>query len=400
MTDLTWRTERRRISDLVPHPNNPRKMSEEQVEQLRSSIERFNLVEIPAIDADNTILAGHQRLRVMQLIGRGEEEVEVRVPSRPLTPEERDEYLIRSNKNVGEWDFDLLANFDEPMLLATGFSKVELHERFGLQGPATEDDFDEESERDAVSDAKSKLGEVYQLGRHRLLCGDSTDPAQVAILMDGAKADMVFTDPPYNVNYTYAKYESLNKPRRKKFMHGGAIFNDNMPPKEFEAWLGKVFKNAYDFSTDESPAYVCHSTSTQEQFFHALADEGYHYSQTIQWIKERFILAMGQDFHRVCEPMWYGWKEGKTRFTNKLMTRAMNVWHLTEMPLEEAREVILREHADDLLEEIDAWPIPRDKSADYQHPTQKPVRLPAIAIRKSSPPEGRILDLFGGGVRR
>ena len=131
MTDLTWTTQRRKISELIPHQNNPRKMSEKQVADLKRSIERFNFVEIPAIDTDNTILAGHQRLKVMQLLGRGEEEVEVRVPNRPLTKTEREEYLVRSNKNTGDWDFDLLAHFDAPILVEAGFTMPELTQHFG-----------------------------------------------------------------------------------------------------------------------------------------------------------------------------------------------------------------------------------------------------------------------------
>lgn len=131
-TDLAWRTERRKISELVPHDQNPRKMSDQQISDLRASIEKFNVVEIPAIDTDNTILAGHQRLKVMELIGRGEEEIEVRVPNRKLTEEERQEYMLRSNKNIGEWDWSLLSNLDESILLAAGFTQEEMLVGFGL----------------------------------------------------------------------------------------------------------------------------------------------------------------------------------------------------------------------------------------------------------------------------
>ena len=131
-TDLTWRTEHRKINQLVPHDRNPRKMSDQQISDLRASIEKFNLVELPAVDADNTILAGHMRLRVMELIGRGEEKIEVRVPNRKLTEAERQEYMLRSNKNIGEWDWSLLANLDESILLAAGFTQEELLVGFGL----------------------------------------------------------------------------------------------------------------------------------------------------------------------------------------------------------------------------------------------------------------------------
>jgi hypothetical protein len=136
MTDLSWSTERRRISDLVPHPLNPRKLTDAQAQTLKDSLERFNLAEIPAINTDNTILAGHQRLKVMAMLGRGEEVIEVRVPSRTLSPSEASEYLIRSNKNTGEWDFEgLEANFELNDLIGWGFESWELP--FALQPDQT-----------------------------------------------------------------------------------------------------------------------------------------------------------------------------------------------------------------------------------------------------------------------
>lgn len=132
MTDLIWRNESRKVSELVPHVANPRTMTEKQVADLTASIEKFNLVEIPVVDQDNTIIAGHQRLAVMKLIGRGDEVVDVRVPNRKLTGEERDEYLLRSNANVGSWDWGALAGFDEDFLRMVGFGEDVLRMNFGL----------------------------------------------------------------------------------------------------------------------------------------------------------------------------------------------------------------------------------------------------------------------------
>ena len=135
MLNLEWRNEKRKISELVGHEKNPRKISDIQMKKLQDSISRFNFVEIPAIDQDNTILAGHQRIKAMQLIGRGEETIDVRVPNRKLTAGERDEYLIRSNKNTGEWDNELLAEFDEGMLADVGFESKELDKIFEQSEP-------------------------------------------------------------------------------------------------------------------------------------------------------------------------------------------------------------------------------------------------------------------------
>jgi len=125
---MKWTTEKRKISDLIPYEHNPRQMTEKQNEDLKKSLEKFDLVEIPAIDTDNKIISGHQRLRILSQLGRGDEEIDVRVPDRKLTDGEFKEYLIRANKNLGEWDFDLLANnFSIDDLLDWGFDTNELN---------------------------------------------------------------------------------------------------------------------------------------------------------------------------------------------------------------------------------------------------------------------------------
>ena len=139
---LEWNTEKRAVSELIPHSNNPRIMTAKQVNDLTKSLNRFNLVEIPAINTDNTILAGHQRLKIMQLLGRGDEVIDVRVPSRPLTKQEVDEYLIRSNKNTGDWDFEMLANvFEVPDLTDWGFDLSD----FEILPPQNEEEEKEEN---------------------------------------------------------------------------------------------------------------------------------------------------------------------------------------------------------------------------------------------------------------
>jgi len=124
---MKWTTEKRKINDLIPYDHNPRQMTEKQNGDLKKSLEKFDLVEIPAVNKDNTILAGHQRLRIMQMLGRGQEEIDVRVPDKQLTEQEVKEYNIRSNKNTGEWDFDALGNqFEIDELLEWGFDENEL----------------------------------------------------------------------------------------------------------------------------------------------------------------------------------------------------------------------------------------------------------------------------------
>jgi hypothetical protein len=196
---LSWQTEKRKVKDLMPCGYNPRKLSSEQKEELRKSLEKFNLAEIPAINTDNTILAGHQRVAVLLALGRGEEVIDVRIPNHKLTKEEADEYMLRSNRNVGEWDFGKLKEFKFDFLKEVGFLGFELDKTF-LRSCA-EDGFDGGKEYEKIKSPKTKRGEVYILGEHRLMCGSCAEEKDFERLMSGGIARLVFTDPPYNVNY-------------------------------------------------------------------------------------------------------------------------------------------------------------------------------------------------------
>lgn len=151
VNELTWKTEKRKISQLKDHKKNPRKITKEQMDQLKKSIDKFNYVEPVAINLDGTILAGHMRIKALKELGRGKEEIDVRMPSRALTEEEAEEYLIRSNKNTGDWDFDILANeWDMDDLLSCGFTEKDFH--FNLNDTAEDDDVDEKDVDESITD--------------------------------------------------------------------------------------------------------------------------------------------------------------------------------------------------------------------------------------------------------
>lgn len=160
---LEWHTEKRKVSDLQPFPGNPRKMTGPQKKMLKESLEKFNLVEIPAIDTEMRILAGNQRVSQLKAMKRGNDEIEVRVPNRPLTEDEAKEYLLRSNKNVGDWDYDLLLEFDMPMLDEVGFEglsllntpmpeTIDFIHRTDLAAPSADAGDDSEQSADSVDD--------------------------------------------------------------------------------------------------------------------------------------------------------------------------------------------------------------------------------------------------------
>lgn len=204
-TPLSWTTQQRKVNDLIPLDINPRKISEAKRMKMIESLQRFNLVDIPVADFDNTVVSGHQRLRAMQAIGRGEEVIDVRYPNRKLTATELKEYNLLGNTHFGEWDSDVFEEyFSDVDVEAIGFS----HDDFVLPDlsiiapepepvklEAKEDDYDIPDT--IVTDIVP--GDLFEIGPHRLLCGDSTIADDVAKLMGGEKAEICFTSPPYNL---------------------------------------------------------------------------------------------------------------------------------------------------------------------------------------------------------
>jgi len=385
---LTWHNEKRKVKDLIPYEGNPKILTERQKQYLIKSIKKFNLTAGPKINTDNTVIAGHQVLKILNMLGWAEREIDVRVPNRPLTQKELREMLLMDNKTqeMGTYELDLLANFTPEELKEAGWTEEELDQIFGLE-TVVEDEFDALVEAEKIKKPKTKPGEIIKLGPHRLMCGDATKREDVAKLMGKEKGQMVFTDPPYNVNYDYEtkfKFKGRRDPishRRIKGSEGAKIFSDNQTPEQFYNFLLKAFKNFYEFTENTMAIYVCYATRSQNEFFNAFRDAGFHLSQTIIWLKDRIILALGQDYHGCYEPILFGWKKGKVRYTNTAIHTEKEVWDLDKKTF---------------AERLDVWYIKRDKSKDYRHPTQKPIRLAERAIKKNSIWGSIVLDFFGG----
>lgn len=304
-TDLKWHFEQRRVRDLVPLSYNPRILTEEGRVRLRRSLEKFNLAETPAINADNTIIAGHQRVAVLIELGRGEELIDVRIPNRQLTKDELDEYNITSNVGAGQWDFNLLLehfqHLDLPGLLDTQShdALTALTASMTVVLPAEEQEFDPTPPPTPIS----ALGDLYEFRSgatgqvHRLHCADSTDMDAFAKLMDGKLARLVVTDPPYNVNY-----EGKTKAALK-------IQNDSMSRGAFYQFLRDIYTTLFAFMEAGAPIYVFHADSEGANFRLAFQDAGLKLSQCLVWVKQAMVMGR-QDYHWKHEPILYGWKEG------------------------------------------------------------------------------------------
>lgn len=247
---LQWRTEKRAVNRLIPWDGNPRKLTDEQAEQLKRSLEKFGLVEIPAVDVDDRLIAGHQRVKILLLLGRGDEEIDVRIPSRKLTKKEFEEYNVRSNLTTGEWDFEKLADFDEAFLADVGFSSEELDDVFDTDETPEVFDLAKELEKLDIHAIEMKKGDVWEIGPHRLMVGDSTIPEHMAVLMDGEKADMCMTDPPYLLDYLNGKKKhgeattGFGYKRDRRYLE-----TESLPPDFTERWMTNVAAHAKpDFS--------------------------------------------------------------------------------------------------------------------------------------------------------
>lgn len=363
------------INDLKEADYNPRQMTEKQVADLTASIREFGLVD-PIIvnkhlDRMNVVVGGHQRLKIARTLGFTE--IPVVYVDLPLDREKR--LNVRLNKNNGQWDWDLLANnFDKETLLDIGFDKNDLN-MFDL----AEDEFDEDAELAKIGTPKVQQGEVYVLGEHRIMCGDSTKVEDFKLLMGNEKARLIFTDPPYNVNYKLPGGLDYNS---KKFGGtGGKIFNDNKSDEDCMIFYTDVLKRLYEFSTDDCSIYwwFAHKNSLINRM--AFKETGWYFSQEIIWIKNSMVYSMGQDYHRRHEPCQFGWKDKKVHFKNRKYATFQDVVNLDQ---------------DDFELYFSEWYQKRDVTQNYIHPTQKLVRLAERALKKNSQLGDIVIDAFGG----
>jgi len=372
---IRWRSEKRRLKELKLLEGNPRKATEKQKKDLEESLGRFNLADPLIVNSDNTIIGGN--LRYKELLEKFGEDyvVDVRVPDRKLSEKEVEELNLRLNKNTGEWDFDILKEKEWDLLEEVGFESEELEAIIGLE--VEEDDFDFEEESRSIEEPKTKYGQVYQLGKHRVMCGDATKEDDFKVLMDGQKARLIFTDPPYNVDYVSPAGNSYAK---GKYKHK-KIFNDNLRDDECIEFYAKVLDNLYKFSTDDVSIYWWYASRNYWINRAAFIKTGWHISQSIIWVKNGFVISPGQDYHRCYEPCIFGWKKGKKHYSN------MNIRNL--------RDVFNLDFSD-FVELLDFWYEKRDSTISYLHPTQKPVRLAERALKKNSKKNDIVLDVFGG----
>ena len=341
------------IDKLVPYANNARTHLQEQINKLRGSLREFGFINPVIIDKDYGILAGHGRVAAAK--AEGMESVPC-VFAEHLMEAQKKAYILADNR------FALDAGWDEEMLRVemealqgmdfdvslTGFDEAEIADLLSADDETQEDDFDE----DAALQAEPfvKVGDLWLLGKHRLLCADSTKPEDVKLLMDGKKANVCITDPPYACNYTGGT--------------GMKIMNDNLKGEEFYRFLLSAFKNAYENLADGAAIYIFHSDAEKVNFYNAVVAAGFHYSTTCIWVKQSLVLGRF-DYQMRHEPVIYAFKDTvKHKFYGD--RKQTTVWEFDR------------------------------PSKSKLHPTTKPLPLIAYPMKNSSLVNSIVLDLFGG----
>ena len=349
-----WPTEK-----LVPYARNARTHSEEQVAQIAASIVEFGFTNPILAGSDGVIVAGHGRLAAAQKLGLDTVPV---VVLDHLTPTQRRALIIADNRiaeNAG-WDDAMLRielqslQEDGFNLDITGFDADALAEIMAGEETTVDGQADDDAVPDVPVTPISRPGDVWELGNHRLLCGDATDPASYEALMADAQADMVFTDPPYNVDYANSAKDKMRGKDRP-------ILNDNLGDGFYDFLLAALTPM---LSRCSGATYIAMSSSELDTLQQAFRAAGGKWSTFIIWAKNTFTLGRA-DYQRQYEPILYGWPEGQNR------------------------------HWCGDRDQGDVWNIKKPQKNDL-HPTMKPVELVERAIRNSSRPGDIVLDPFGG----
>lgn len=397
------RFERWALADMIPATYNPRKSltpEDKEYQDIMRSIEALDYSDPIVLNYDGTIIKGHQRRKVMMDMGYTDAMAVVL----EIRDKQKEKALnIALNKITGKWDNailkDLLLELDLNGydFTVTGYTRPELEDIIQLVDipvEATDDDFDPDAAASSIESPETQRGDVWQLGRHRLMCGDATDPSDVASLMGREKLDLVITDPPYNVDYG-EKTDFL-----KKAGHGrgrDSIENDKMTDRSFREFLLAAFQNFNEAMRTGAGIYVFHAESSGLQFRLAFEDAGLKLSQCLVWEKNAFVMGRS-DYQWRHEPILYGWKEGSAHYF--VNDRTQDTVILEDMPEFKSMkrqellafiEKMFRDFKDQQTVLFENKP-----NRNPLHPTMKPVPLIGRLMNNSSRPGWHVGDFFGG----
>lgn len=396
-----------KLADLKPAKYNPRKAlqpGDPDYEKLAASIRQNGYLDPIVVNSDLTIIGGHQRRTVMMDLGI--EEAPVIVVD---IPDQRDEMQanIALNAISGEWDkpalFDLLIELDQAGkdLAAAGFDSDDLSElsmQIDIQTEAKEDHFDTAKAAAEITEPETKLGDIYRLGDHRLICGDALDFDAISVLMAGAKADLVLTDPPYNVGYE-AKDKRLERIRkRNRTRKNNKIDGDEIRGEEdFYNFLFRAFRNCCDVAKGGAAVYVFHADIEGLTVRQALDASGFKLKQVLIWEKNNFVIGRS-DYQWRHEPILYGWKEGAPHYF--IDDRKQDeIFIDDDIDFSAMKKADLVSYIERIRSELSARStVQYEKKPMHSdlHPTMKPVSLVGRLMANSSRYGENVLDPFAG----
>ncbi len=369
------------VSSLNSAPYNPRKWDETAIKNLTESIQRFGLVDPILVNGHpkrkNIVIGGHFRLKIAKDLGYKEVPV---VYVNISSIENEKELNLRLNANTGDWDFELLRDFDTELLLDVGFDDSQLASIWDENLNLEDDEFDVEAELKKIKTPKTKTGDIFQLGKHKLACGDSTSPTTLKKLLEKTQIDVIYTDPPFNLNYNYQKGLGKNQ----KYDCSGV--EDKRSSAEYRKFLEATLKNALKYcKKDVHIFYFC-----DQNYIGLLQDlyskNGITPRRVCLWIKNNQNVTPQVAFNKCYEPCVYGVR-GKPYL-------APNVTNFTEVlntEIENGNRGI-----EDILDLLDIWLVKRLPTSEYLHPTEKPVKLHERPLKRCSRVGDVVLDLFGG----
>jgi len=383
-----------KLKDIKPNPNNPRVLRDDKFQKLKQSITEFpKMLSLRpmVIDENNVVLGGNMRLRALQELGFTDVEEAWVKRSSDLTEDEKKRFIIADNVAFGEWDWDTLANdWDVAELEAWGL-EIPQFDNEAEELEASEDDYDVPEggiETDIV------IGDLFEIGEHRLLCGDSTDASNVAFLFDGKLADMVMTDPPYNVDYS-SKNKMLNYSDKGNKIQDD-IENDKMDDNLFDNFIFEFYKNFKDITKEGGSWYVWSPPgNTETKFRNQWNESGLLLKQCLVWVKNNFVLGR-QDYQWKHESCLYGWKEGAAHyFVDDRTKKTVIEDELDYKKLSKSELLnILKEMLSDKIK-TSVLKIDKPMRNDL-HPTMKPILLLAPLIENSSRVGEIVADGFLG----
>lgn len=358
---------------------NPRKWDKSAKEKLTESIKRFGFVDpIIANRAEarmNIVIGGHFRLEIAKELGMSEVPVVyVNIPDL----EKEKELNLRLHRNTGELDYELLKEFDLSLLLDVGFDDHDLAQVWG-DFASVEDDEDGEENEEAVEPSAIKAGDMFILGDHRLICGDSKDANVVARLMGEDQADVVYCDPPYNIGLNYSNGISTDG------KYAGEV-DDSLSDIEYNEFIDAILKNALSVTKPDAHVFFWCDQRYIWLFQGIFGRYGLVNKRVCLWIKNNFNMTPQVAFNKAYEPCVYG-----TRGKPYLNDTVQNLHEIMNKHVDAGNRTI-----DDIVDLFDIWLAKRDPAGEYDHPTQKPLSLHEKPFKRCTKPGDIILDLFGG----